>query len=434
MTKKSFAVFWFRRDLRLRDNTALTAALQTDHTVLPVFIFDTTILKNLAPDDARVTFIYDQLVKLNTSLQNIGSGILVLTGTPEAAWKKLADEFDIKQVFFNHDYEPDALNRDATITALLAQKKIAVHTYKDQVFFEKNEIVKPDGSPYTVYTPYKKKWLEKFGTLPDPKSVNEKKTAENFLRFQPVFPSLEEIGFRRSAIQAPDYRLDFVNGYDRVRDFPALEQTTYTGHHLRFGTISVRNLVYFAREKNHTFLSEIIWRDFFSQILFHFPHVANRGFKKQYDHISWENDPALFDKWCNGKTGYPIVDAGMNQLNQTGFMHNRVRMIVASFLVKHLLIDWRWGEAYFAEKLLDFDLASNNGNWQWAAGCGCDAAPYFRVFNPTIQQEKFDPEQMYIRKWIPGFDPGNYIKPIVEHVFARDRAIKRFKEGIESAK
>ena len=434
MTKKSVSVFWFRRDLRLNNNTGLLAALQSGNSVLPLFIFDTDILSELSKDDARVTFIYDQLAKINATLNDVGSALYVGIGKPHEIWEKLTSTFDVQSVFFNHDYEPYALKRDAAISELLQPKKISVTSFKDHVFFEKNEIVKADGLPYTVYTAYKNKWLEKFKALPVYKPVDEKKLLKNFAKYAVEFPTLDQIGFVRSKISAPDYRSKFVTGYDEVRDFPALDRTTYVGHHLRFGTISVRSLVYFANAKNQTFLSEIIWRDFFSQILYHFPHVTQNSFKKPYDHIQWENNDQLFEKWCTGKTGYPIVDAGMNQLNQTGFMHNRVRMIVASFLVKHLLIDWRWGEAYFAEKLLDYDLASNNGNWQWAAGCGCDAAPYFRVFSPALQQEKFDPKSEYIRKWIPGFDPKNYIEPIVEHAFARDRAIKRFKAGIESGK
>lgn len=431
---KNIAIFWFRRDLRLNDNTGLLAALQSGLPVLPVFIFDQHILNELPDTDARVTFLYDQLAQLQDSLATVGAGLHVAIGDPITIWQQLVQQHSVGAVFFNHDYEPYAQKRDSEITALLGAKNIAVKTFKDHVFFEKDEIVKADGLPYTVYTAYKNKWLEAFRALPPYQPTDHTRLTSQFIKHQTTLPSLKEIGFRRSSIKAPDYRLNFVKGYDQVRDFPALDQTTFVGHHLRFGTISVRSLVYFASGKNQTFLSEIIWRDFFSQILYHFPQVVEHSFKKPYDYIQWENNPELFDKWCQGKTGYPIVDAGMNQLNQTGFMHNRVRMIVASFLVKHLLIDWRWGEAYFAEKLLDFDLASNNGNWQWAAGCGCDAAPYFRVFSPALQQEKFDPHGDYVRKWIPGFDPTNYLKPIVDHKFARDRAIRRFKEGLDTAK
>lgn len=428
--QKKIAVFWFRRDLRLNDNVGLTAALKSGLPVLPVFIFDDNILSELPKNDARVTFIYTELSKLNLQLIALNTGLAVKTGAPEKVWKKLTEEFVIDAVFFNHDYEPYAQKRDKEILEFLTSKKIKTNTFKDHVFFEKQEIVKADGLPYTVYTAYKNKWLENFTKLKIHKPEDEKLLSRNYFKYKSIFPSLKDIGFVESEIVAPDHRLKYVNGYELVRDFPALDKTSFVGHHLRFGTISVRALVYFAQSKNQTFLSEIIWRDFFSQILFHFPQVVDQSFKKQYDFIEWENDAELFEKWKNGKTGYPIVDAGMNQLNQTGFMHNRVRMIVASFLVKHLLIDWRWGEAYFAEKLLDYDLASNNGNWQWAAGCGCDAAPYFRVFSPSLQQERFDPKMEYIQKWIPNFDEENYIKPIVEHKFARERAIRVYKKGL----
>jgi deoxyribodipyrimidine photo-lyase len=434
MSSRKISIFWFRRDLRLNDNVGLMAALKSSLPVVPIFIFDSEILEDLPKDDARVTFIYDQLVKINQELKSVNSNLLVLYGKPETIWKNLTQEYEVSEVYFNHDYEPYAINRDKIITEYLTKNGVKVQSFKDHVFFEKDEITKADGLPYTVYTAYKNKWLEKFKTLPGYHPEDEKTLRENYLKLSHAFPSLEKIGFKRSTIAIPEFRSAKVKNYGLVRDFPAKHETTFAGHHLRFGTISVRSLVYFASQKDQIFLSEIVWRDFFSQILFHFPHVVQNSFKKPYDYIQWENDADLFDKWCNGKTGYPIVDAGMNQLNQTGFMHNRVRMIVASFLVKHLLIDWRWGEAYFAEKLLDFDLASNNGNWQWAAGCGCDAAPYFRVFSPALQQERFDPKGEYLKQWIPNFDPKNYLEPIVEHKFARDRAIKRFKEGIESGK
>jgi deoxyribodipyrimidine photo-lyase len=434
MSKEKISVFWFRRDLRLNDNIGLMAAIESTLPVFPLFIFDSEILEDLPEDDARVTFIHDQLVKLNKELATKDSSIQIKIGRPLEIWNNLLEQYDVKEVYFNHDYEPYALKRDTAIQQLLEANKIKVFTFKDHVFFEKDEILKADGSPYTIYTPYKNKWLEHFKNLPPYQPMDEKKWANRFVKTVSKIPSLEEVGFVRSAIQAPEFNLKVVQNYDTYRDFPAENKTSFIGHHLRFGTVSIRSLVYFASSKNQTFLSELIWRDFFSQILYHFPHVVQQSFKKPYDAIEWENNPEHFEKWCTGKTGYPIVDAGMNQLNQTGFMHNRVRMIVASFLVKHLLIDWRWGEAYFAEKLLDFDLASNNGNWQWAAGCGCDAAPYFRVFSPSLQQEKFDPDMDYIRTWIPDFDPNNYIEPIVNHAFARDRAIKRYKAGIESWK
>ncbi len=427
---EQISVFWFRRDLRLNDNAGLYEALKSGHKVLPVFIFDTEILDSLPKDDARVTFIFDQLKSISETLKDYQSDLLIEFGNPLEVWKKLIGHYSIKAVYCNHDYEPYAISRDASVKELLNENAIQFLTFKDHVFFEKDEIVKADGSPYTVYTAYKNKWLEKFSALPVYKPKKIEDLGRNFAKVKFKIISLSDIGFRKSTIEIPEFNSALVKEYEKHRDIPSSEKTTLAGHHLRFGTISIRSLVYFSKSKNQVFLSELIWRDFFSQILFHFPRVVTESFKKQYDFIVWENDQDLFEKWCIGETGYPIVDAGIKQLNQTGFMHNRVRMIVASFLVKHLLIDWRWGEAYFAEKLLDYDLASNNGNWQWAAGCGCDAAPYFRVFNPTIQQEKFDPDFKYIRKWIPDFDSKNYIKPIVEHKFARDRIIKRFKTAL----
>lgn len=428
--KEPLVVFWFRRDLRLNDNTGLVAALQSGYKVLPLFIFDKIILEHLPENDARVTFIYEQLSNISEKLQSYKSDILIEYGKPEEVWKKITTEYSVKAVFCNHDYEPYAINRDQKIRELMNSEKIGFHSFKDHVFFEKDEIQKADGTPYTVYTAYKNKWLEKFRSLPKYVSEKMEDLSTNFINVRYKKFQLSDIGFEKSKIAIPALNTSLVKDYDKHRDIPEAEKTTLAGHHLRFGTISIRSLVYFADSKNQVFLSELIWRDFFSQILYHFPHVVTESFKKKYDFIEWENDPELFEKWCKGETGYPIVDAGMKQLNQTGFMHNRVRMIVASFLVKHLLIDWRWGEAYFAEKLLDYDLASNNGNWQWAAGCGCDAAPYFRVFNPIIQQEKFDPDFNYVRKWIPGFDPENYITPIVDYKFARERIIQRFKKAL----
>lgn len=427
--RQPIAVFWFRRDLRLNDNIGLNHALQSGLTVLPLFIFDTTILKLLPKEDARVTFIYDQLHRINKELQLCGSSLLVEKGDPSVIWKKVIDSYNVQQVFFNHDFEPRAIKRDSAIESFLRSNEIHVHSFKDHVFFERDEVVKDDNKPYTVFTPYKNKWLHQFKSLPKYTPVDSNKYVHRLSKWSFEFPSLETIGFVRSSIVAPAYDLGVVKKYDQTRDFPALNATSFIGHHLRFGTISIRSAVAYAHERNATFLSELIWRDFFAQILFHFPNVVDQSFKPLYDRIRWENNEDHFVRWCRGETGYPIVDAGMRQLNQTGFMHNRVRMITASFLIKHLLIDWRWGEAYFAEKLLDFDLASNNGNWQWAAGCGCDAAPYFRVFNPTIQQQKFDPEFAYCKQWIQGFDQQNYLPPIIDHAFARDRVVRRFKEA-----
>lgn len=428
------SIFWFRRDLRLNDNIGLNEALKTGKKIITIFIFDQEILSDLEKDDARVSFIHAKLKDLNSELMKFGSSLLVLNNSVIEAWKSIVSNYKIECVFFNHDYEPYALKRDEAISQFLKKNNIPVYSFKDHVFFEKNEIVKADGTPYTVYTAYKNKWLETFNQLPKYEITDHQALLKiNLLNVQFNFPDLEEIGFQQSRIIAPEFDLKKVTQYEQFRDIPSKNHTTHIGHHLRFGTVSIRSLVYYASKKNQTFLSELIWRDFFSQILYHFPNVITQSFKPQYDFIQWQNDEVLFEKWCNGKTGYPIVDAGMRELNATGFMHNRVRMIAASFLVKHLLIDWRWGEAYFAEKLLDFDLASNNGNWQWAAGCGCDAAPYFRVFSPRIQQEKFDPNQVYVKKWVPEFNTKDYCQPIIEHTFARERAIKTYKEGIALA-
>ncbi len=427
---KKTTYFWFRRDLRLNDNTGLIAALRRSEAVQPLFIFDVSILENLPKNDARVSFIWKQLNQLSNELKKYGSSLRVEQGIPQEIWKKIMESESVEAVFLNRDYEPKALERDSEVKFIVESNGAEFHTFKDHVFFEKDEILKEDGTPYTVYTPYKNKWLERYSktniTIPAPTpELNSHFTHSVF-----KVPPLKAIGFEKSAIVAPDYRLKGIDDYDLHRDFPAQNQTTYVGHHLRFGTISVRSLIYFAVPKNKTYLSELIWRDFFSQIMGHFPHAMKASFKTKYDRINWRNDEGEFAKWCEGKTGYPIVDAGMRQLNETGFMHNRVRMITASFLIKHLLIDWRWGEAYFAEKLLDFDLASNNGNWQWAAGSGCDAAPYFRVFNPALQTEKFDQEEAYIRQWIPNYDPLNYLAPIVEHKMARERAIQTYKKAL----
>lgn len=422
------SIFWFRRDLRLEDNIGLYNALNSNYPVLPIFIFDDNILCELPKDDARVTFIHQQLKKINDALLSQKSSILILKGSPIEVWKKLIDDYEIAEVYTNKDYEPYAIKRDDDIEKLLTENNILFKKFKDQVIFEENEILKNDGAPYTIYTPYKNKWLEKFKTT----SYHPLKSEElhHYFSQQYSFPSIEEIGFKKSIIEVKIINVNHVNDYAEIRDYPALDQTSYLSPHLRFGTISVRQIIEKTIGKSDVFLSELIWREFFMQILFHFPQVVNKSFKEKYDKIDWRNNDAEFKLWCEGKTGYPMVDAGMRQLNQTGYMHNRVRMVVASFLCKHLLIDWRWGEAYFAKKLLDYDLAANNGNWQWAAGTGCDAAPYFRVFNPTEQLKKFDSDLKYIKRWIPEFESLSYPLPMVEHKMARNRAIETYKKGI----
>lgn len=431
MTLIKTSFFWFRRDLRLDDNTALHNALQEKYPTIALFIFDDEILEQLPKNDARVSFIYESLQKINDQLITFGSSLLIKKGKTTEVWQDLQQEFAIQSVFFNKDYEPYALQRDAEISKLLKENNVEVHTFKDHVIFEESEITKADGLPYTIYTPYKNKWLAQFEAFKNkPLELISNKT-ENFYRSDFEFPSLASLGFTKSAIKVVPHNLKNISDYQDTRDFPALDTTSYLSPHLRFGTVSIRKLSHWAANKNATFLSELIWREFFIQILFHFPNSVNRNFKSAYDGIQWRNDPAEFKLWCEGKTGYPMVDAGMRQLKETGYMHNRVRMVVASFLCKHLLINWQWGEAYFAEKLLDFELASNVGNWQWAAGTGCDAAPYFRVFNPEIQLKKFDPKGAYVRKWIPEFDL-EYSTPMVEHAMARDRAIFTYKSGLQN--
>jgi deoxyribodipyrimidine photo-lyase len=429
MSKTKVSFFWFRRDLRLLDNAGLFHALQSDFPVIPLFIFDEAILECLPKDDARVSFIYESLENLNTNLKTLESSLLIKKGKTKIVWESLIQEFDVQEVFWNKDYEPYAIKRDLTIASNLRENNIECHSFKDQVIFEENEVSKADGLPYTVYTPFKNKWLEKYKSNPQITEYSTEEYFSNFYTSSFPFPSIEAIGFVASMIKVKPDNLTQIKNYQDTRDFPALDTTSYLSPHLRYGTVSIRKLVVWASCTNAVFLSELIWREFFMQILFHFPKVVTHNFKSAYDGIQWRNNEADFERWCSGNTGYPMVDAGMRELNATGYMHNRVRMVAASFLCKHLLISWQWGEAYFAQKLLDYDLSSNVGNWQWAAGTGCDAAPYFRVFNPEIQMKKFDEEGIYIRKWIPEFDLS-YAVPMVEHAFARDRAIATYKSGI----
>ncbi|GAO45573.1 cryptochrome/photolyase family protein [Flavihumibacter petaseus] len=435
MTKQDgIAVMWFRRDLRLDDNTALYHALRSGMQVLPLFIFDTNILDDLGDrHDRRVEFIQLQLHRLNSQLNGLNSNLQVRTGKPEEVFSALLKEYPIKAVFTNRDYEPYAILRDARIKAMLEAAEAVLLTYKDHVIFENREVVKDDGNPYTVFTPYSRKWKKQL----EPAMLRgwpvEKYTG-NFLSLKAdAVPTLESIGFRASAMPFPGKEPDrvLIRHYSDQRDYPGIAGTSRLGIHLRFGTISIRRLVTLAQQVNDTYLNELIWRDFYQMILANYPAVGNgKAFKREYDNIRWRNNQHEFDAWCAGLTGYPLVDAGMRELNATGFMHNRVRMVTASFLCKHLLIDWRWGEAYFAKKLLDYDFASNNGGWQWAAGSGCDAAPYFRIFNPALQAKKFDPDGVYIRHWLPELEGFGYPEPIVNHEFARERCLEAYKAAI----
>ncbi len=428
--KESINIFWFRRDLRLDDNHALYRALKSGKPILPIFIFDTNILAKLKDkDDKRVNFIHQSLIKLKEKIQNKGSDLKTLHGTPLETWKQLIQKYNIHSVYTNEDYEPYAIKRDQAIAKLLEKNNINFYTYKDQVIFSKNDILKKDGTPYTVYTPYKRKWYESLES-DSFTAFNTRRSLQNFYHVKTdKIIELNQLGFSRVDFKFPTARIktNQLQDYDQTRDIPALNSTSHLGLHLRFGTVSIRKCASIAMNINKTWLDELIWREFFMQITFHFPHVEKAPFKGKYKKIKWRNNKTEFKKWCNGKTGYPLVDAGMRELNATGFMHNRVRMVTASFLVKHLLIDWRWGEKYFAQKLLDFDLAANNGNWQWVAGTGCDAAPYFRIFNPTTQIKRFDPEYKYIKKWVPEFGSKKYPMPIVEHKRAYNRALLAYK-------
>jgi deoxyribodipyrimidine photo-lyase len=424
-------IFWFRRDLRLDDNFALNKALGSGLKVLPVFIFDTNITGELPSDDARITFIHESLSSINKKLHKDGCSVYVLKGDPEEIWKELIASFEINAVYVNKDYEPYAIQRDKTVEELLGKNRIRLSRFKDQVIFEEGEIVKPDNKPYTIFTPYKNRWLKKLSeNLSDIFSDKVEKHGNYFSCSYP-FPSLQKTGFVKSSINVRPYDLSTIPDYNKYRDLPAADKTSYLSPHLRFGTVSIRKIVSTALKWNMSFLNELIWREFFMQILFNFPKVITDNFRSVYDDIQWRNDEKEFKRWRIGETGYPLVDAGMRQLNGTGYMHNRVRMITAGFLCKHLLIDWRWGEAYFAQKLLDYELSSNNGNWQWAAGTGCDAAPYFRVFNPDTQQKKFDMEQEYVKRWVDNFGKDDYPEKMVDHDFARQRALAVYKAGLK---
>ncbi len=422
-------IFWFRRDLRLKDNVGLHNALKNGQEVTPIFIFDEDIISELSKEDKRISFIYSQLESIKAQLIKIGSDLLVLKGSPKNVFQKLMEDNNIEKVYTNHDYEPYAINRDKEIADILNVKKIEFHTYKDQVIFEKDEIVKADGKPYLVFTPYSKIWKRKLtDEMLYDNSINKYKS--NFKKYDTPTPliSLQELGFEKVDVNASSKNLDLeiINNYHNTRDFPAVSGTSNMSVHLRFGTVSIRELVSKAIETNEKYLNELIWREFFMSILYHFPDTISENFHPKYNKMEWRNDNSEYEAWCEGKTGFPLVDAGMRELNETGLMHNRVRMVVANFLTKLLLIDWRWGEEYFAKKLLDYEMSSNVGNWQWAAGTGVDAAPYFRIFRPDTQVERFDKNHEYIKKWIPEYDE-EYIEPIIDYKVARQRALDSYK-------
>ena len=437
------SVFWFRRDLRLFDNAGLYHALSSENPVVPIFIFDRNILDELPENDARVEYLHQELKEIKKALQDIGSDLTVYYGYPEKVWSDIFKEFNVAAIFTNRDYEPYAMERDQAVRKIAEENGASLSDFKDHVIFEKGEVLKADGGAYTVFSPYSRRWMERLESrIEDGLSYYLKPYPcedyySNFHQYKAKdFLELDKMGFAKSDIEIPAKEVprEIIKKYSDQRNFPGIRGTSRLGIHFRFGTLSIREKALKAQSLSKTYLNELIWRDFYSQILGHYPHVVDSPFRPQYDRIPWRDDEREFEAWCEGLTGYPIVDAGMRELNQSGFMHNRVRMITASFLTKHLLIDWRKGEAYFAEKLLDYELASNNGGWQWAAGSGTDAAPYFRIFNPTSQQEKFDKDFKYIKKWVPEFGTSKYPDPIVDHKFARERCLETYKSALNNDK
>ena len=433
---QKLSLFWFRRDLRLDDNVGLYQALQSENPVMPLFLFDSDILSKLPKNDARISFIYQELQKMREEMHlKYGSSLAIYHGKPLTIFKQLIQEFEIEAVYTNHDYEPYARHRDGEIQKLLEAHKISFKTFKDQVIFEKDDVLKDDGKPYVVYTPYKNKWKEIFNSSIHVLDYSPTSSFGNLIQ-DTTLPNLKlkDIGFVASEISVPQSVTSpqLIDNYEATRNFPGLKQgTSRLGPHLRFGTISIRKMVKKAMgDNNPVFWHELIWREFFMQILWHFPKTVEHAFKPKYDRIVWRNNEEEFERWKNGQTGYALVDAGMRELNTTGYMHNRVRMLVASFLCKHLLIDWRWGEAYFAEKLLDYEQASNVGNWQWASGSGVDAAPYFRIFNPMTQVDKFDKQKEYINTWVPELQELTYPEKMVDHKMARERCLRVYKEAL----
>ncbi len=443
------SIFWFRRDLRLDDNAGLHAALRAGTPVVPLFVFDRHILDVLEDrDDARVTFLHGLVRGLRERFETLGVGMEVHYGSPEKVWRELLERYAVSAAYANEDYEPYAKERDASVAELLRRRGADLHLYKDQVIFAHDEVTKKDGNPYTVFTPYSKVWRDRLSSKMDTDANGEEVSfylksypsadyADRFAEQGALdMPSLADLGFSESDTPIPDTEVpaELIERYDETRDYPGIAGTSRLGPHLRHGSVSIRGWARRAQRLNETFLSELIWRDFYSQVLQHSPRVVSHSFKPAYENIPWENDEDHFAAWCEGRTGYPLVDAGMRQLRAIGYVHNRVRMVVASFLTKHLLTDWRWGEAHFARYLLDYELASNNGGWQWAAGCGTDASPYFRVFNPESQLRKFDPELTYVKQYVPEYGTDEYPAPIVDHREAREKAIRVYKTALSAAR
>jgi deoxyribodipyrimidine photo-lyase len=421
-------IFWYRRDLRLEDNKGLIRCLEENLPVLPIFIFDRNILAELPKDDARVSFIYQSIEAINRKLKSVQRAIRIYHGEPIEIFTQLATQYEIGKIYCNEDYEPYAVQRDVAIQKFLKSKQIGFEAIQDHVFFHHDEVLKNDGHPYTVYTPYKNKWRAQYEPA---RSRNQNIDIQLFMKYDERQLSLEEMGFQRSSIKIRGFDISEIESYESTRDIPSKDSGSKVGPHLRFGTVSIRELMKASFERSETFFNELIWREFFIQILHHYPDVVNHEFKSKYSGLLWRNNEKEFERWKNGDTGIPLVDAGMRELNETGYMHNRVRMITAGFLCKNLLIDWRWGEAYFALKLNDFELASNNGNWQWCAGTGCDAAPYFRVFNPESQRQKFDPKNEYVKKWVPEFETSRYSSPMVDLKSSRNRAIETYRNHLQ---
>ena len=429
-----FVVHWFRRDLRWQDNRALDAALTSGHPVVPLFVFDKNILDRLDnQDDARITFLHDRISHMQGEASDLGGSLLVVHDDPINVLETLAENGMMKAVYTNEDYEPYAQTRDAAARNFLKTRGVAFHTFTDHVIQAPGEVTKPDGTPYTVFTPFSKRWHlnlseENMKTSPSEKHLGSLHTWDSTL------PSLDSIGFKRSSISAPEATItkNVLTQYSEMRDIPSVRGTSRLSVHLRFGTKSIREAAKEGFKYSEKWLTELIWRDFYQHVMHAFPHSMKDAFRPQYDRVPWRHNDEDFQRWTRGETGYPLVDAGMRELLATGFMHNRVRMVVASFFCKHLLLDWRLGERHFAAHLLDFELASNVGGWQWAAGSGCDAAPYFRVFNPTSQLQKFDRELTYVRKWVPEYGTESYPTPMVDHKMARQRAIDTYKNALSS--